>query len=298
MSAQVTDVIWNPSAGSATAAENVYASLQARDDVRLHKTTSRENALQTVIDLANAGASTIVSAGGDGSLSTVIAGIMLADQRPTLGIIPLGTGNDLARSLGISLDTTAALEVLDSHVARPLDLVHCTTSDNSLWYANMLTAGNTGRYMEFLDDDVKKRWGPLCYIRGVITLVAALEVFEISVTCDDGPEEVFEVLNIFAANGKYSGGGLSVSPEAEVDDGLIDLIIVKNGPAFEITDLTKEYVMADYLQHDLVEFRRAEKIQLTCKTDLPMTADGDIIGNFPVDLKVSPSALQVLAPQR
>jgi diacylglycerol kinase (ATP) len=291
-----TVVIWNPSAGSAEQADDVRRELEALPHVTICSPGGRDAAVAETVRAAEDGAELIIAAGGDGSVNSVVEGLLQANAGPLLGILPLGSGNDLARTLKLPLAPLDALRALDSAVATRMDVMCVSSSGGQRTCVNMVTGGNTGRYLQHMTDELKERWGPYCYLRGVIDVLRNLEPFRIDVICDDGPPEGFDALNVFVANGRFSGGGMAISPEAQLDDGQVDLVIIRDGDAGEIASLATEYVVADYLQHELVAFRRARRIELISEPALPLTADGDEIGTPPLTISVRPQCLRVLAP--
>lgn len=291
-----THVFWNPGAGSAERWANVRDRLAADPNVVLHAPTGRDHALEEIARLLAEPVDRIVAAGGDGTVSTVVEGLMRSEHRPHLGILPVGTGNDLARSLGIPLDPNESLAVLESGSVRAQDVMQIHTNEGTRFVANMVTGGNSGRYLGRMTEEVKRQWGPLCYLRGVLDLAFDLETFHVEIALDDGPSESFEALNVFLANGRTSGGGLAVSPEAELDDGFADLIVIREGTWAGIAELTTQFVVSDYLNHELVEFRRAARITVHSDPPLPLTADGEVIGTTPLELHVARRALEVIAP--
>ncbi|MCA9109243.1 MAG: YegS/Rv2252/BmrU family lipid kinase [Planctomycetaceae bacterium] len=292
-----TVVMWNPSAGSADKAAEVRRSLTRMPHVTIREPVGRKAAIESTIQEADSGAELIVAAGGDGTVSSIVEGISQAKSDPVLGILPLGTGNDLARALGISLSPQDALQVFTNGRELRIDVMEIASSSGTRICTNMLTGGNTGRYLERMTDEVKQRWGPLCYLRGVIDVVIDLQTYRVNITCDDEPEMIFDSLNMFVANGKYSGGGLAVSPDAVLNDGMVDVIIVRDGDPRDIASLTTEYIAGDYFAHDLIEFRRARRIRLTADPSMPLTADGDEIGTTPLSVRVLHEALRVIVPQ-
>lgn len=293
-----TVVLWNPSAGSADVADDVREELAELPHVTILEPQGRDEAIEETIRAARDGASLVVAAGGDGTVNSVVAGLMQLEKRPAMGLLPLGSGNDLARSLEIPLEPAEALETLFSQAKRPLDVVEVTSSGGTRTYVNMLTGGNSGRYLHHMTPEIKKLWGPFCYLRGVIDVLRDLQVYQVELACDDDPPERFEALNIFVANGRFSGGGLPVSPPAELDDGYVDIVVVRDGDAGDIAALTSQYVLADYLEHEMIEFRRARQLKITADPPLPLTADGDEIGEPPLSVSVLPNVLQVVVPDR
>ncbi|MBD3672052.1 MAG: diacylglycerol kinase family lipid kinase [Planctomycetaceae bacterium] len=292
-----TLVLWNPSAGSIQKAGDLRARLEEENHWRLYESKDREDAIECVREACEAGVSRLIVAGGDGTINSAVEGMMRSDEHQTiLGILPLGTGNDFARSLGISLKPRIALSQLLESRSRPVDLVHLTSSSGERYFANMLTAGNTGVYMDHLTEEIKHRWGPFSYLRGVIDILQHLKVFEIEVTLADGREIACEALNVFVANGKMSGGGLNVCSQAKLDDGLIDLIIVRNGQTQQIASLTSNYLISDFLEHELIEYHQATSLRVDSRPPFPVTVDGDRFGSSPLEATVVHGRIQVLSP--
>lgn len=290
-------VLWNPSAGSAEEARHVREELERLAHVTILEPDGREASIEAATRAADEGAELIVAAGGDGTVNSVITGIVNSPADPVLAVLPVGTGNDLARALEMPLEPLEAVEALTWGTISSLDVVRATSSQGTHLYANMLTAGNTGRYLHHMTSEMKSRWGPLCYLRGVIDVLRDLQVYRVQVACEDRPPEQFDVLNIFVANGRYSGGGLAVSPRAALNDGKLDVVIVQDGDAVDIASLTTEYVIADYLEHELVEFRRAARVEITADPAMEATADGDEIGETPLSIAIEPQRVRVLLPR-
>lgn len=292
-----TLILWNPSAGSIQKAEDIRTRLQEDCSWRLYESSSREDAIDCVRKECESGLSCLIVAGGDGTINSAIEGIMQANHQQTaLGILPFGTGNDFARSLGISMRPHIALDQLMTSTSSLVDLVHFRSSSEERYYANMLTAGNTGLYMDHLTEDIKHRWGPFSYLRGVVEILQHLEVFDVEIRLADGTEISCEAFNLFVANGKMSGGGLNVCSQAELNDGLIDLIIIRKGEPQEIASLSSNYLLSDFLTHDLVEFRQTTSLEIRSTPPVPTTVDGERVGESPLDVQVVKHAISVLSP--
>lgn len=293
-----TIAIWNPSAGSADEGRDVRRRLESMPHVSICEPAGRTDAIEVTCREVTQGAELIVAAGGDGTLSSVVEGMMQTELEAYMGVLPLGTGNDLARSLDIPLTPFDAFSVLTNGPVVKVDVMELSSSSETRCCANMVTGGNTGRYLEKMTDEIKQRWGPFCYLRGVVDVLSDLQRYRIRVNCDDEPEEAFDVLNVFFANGKFSGGGLAVSPKAELDDGMIDVIIVRDGDPGDIASLATDYLAGDYLAHELIEFRRARTVTLTAEPAMPLTADGDEVGMTPLTTRIRPEQLKMIAAHR
>ena len=155
-----------------------------------------------------------------------------------LGVLPIGTANDWCSSLAIPDDLDEAMEVLIKGESRVLDIVEVETASRKVRFANIATGGNSYRVTESLTDEMKQTWGPFCYLRGVIDVLADLDSFETEIRFDGGPPHSFSVCNIIIANGKTSGGRIEVAPKAILDDGLLDIIIIQSGTVVDLADMT------------------------------------------------------------
>ena len=287
-------VIWNHAAGTADQWSELHKLLELMPDVELAVTESPEDAARTIRDASEAGCRTIVAAGGDGTVSGVIAGLATCEQpRPEFAVLPLGTGNDLSRSLEVPALAEPAWEIVRNGDVMSLDLLRVEADGVVRHVANMLTAGNTGLYMEHLTDDVKKYWGPLVYLRGVMDVVNNLETFRVRVTTDVGSAVEMDVVNLFLANGRYSGGGMVVAGEASLCDGKADLILIEEGTVGEMIGLAGSYMWDDFRNHELVHYRQVTQVEIASEQMLPFTADGDAFETRHAIIKVEPGALRV-----
>lgn len=290
-------VIWNRAASSSERSAAARDLLDSAADVAVHETSTAADALGVVRQAAENGAELVIAAGGDGTVNLVAQALAGGFDGVSLGVLPIGTGNDLARTLAMPLvPWESARYLLDAAEQRfrKIDLAEVRTAENTRCFVNMATGGNTGQGLAAIDDETKRLWGPLCYLRCALEVVSKLEVFTIQFQCDDAPAESIDALNIFVANGRTSGGGLPAAPEASVEDGLLDVVIVRDGTPVDLAALTAQFVLADYLESDLIVFRRATRIRVDCETSLSFTADGEAIGSAPARFKVRPQALNVV----
>jgi diacylglycerol kinase (ATP) len=291
-------VIWNPSAGSTESSEALKQALIEDPRVELLETDSREAAFDEIERaIAQDGVRRIIAAGGDGTVNTVLQAVKDAPG-VSAGILPLGTGNDFARNLGIPLDLPEALEIALGNRVHPIDLMHARWEDGERLVVNMCTAGNTGLFMEQLTPEMKRRWGPFCYLRGVVDVIVDMHVFDVEITFDDDPPRRFETLNLFIANGSSTGAGMTVAPTAELDDGLLDVVLVQDGTAAEVAELTAEYILTDFLENPLIVHRRARRVEVRAEPPMKFSMDGDLVTEGDVVIEVLPGCVEVAAPGR
>jgi diacylglycerol kinase (ATP) len=289
-----TLVIWNPSASGCKKTEALRDELAATEGVRLVESNSPASAKSAIRDGLACGCRRVVAAGGDGTVNVVLEALSIADHSDvSLAVLPLGTGNDLARSIGMPFELDQAVEVALGGDVSQLDLVHLKCEEGQYVVANMCTSGNTGRYLEALTPEVKEKWGPYSYLRGVVNIIGKLETFEVRLKLDDELQDL-SILNLFIANGRTSGGGLSVAPDSKLDDGLMDVVAILDGSSTDMMALARDYVLADFLKHPLVLHRQVRRISVEARQPMPVTIDGDIVTEGPFEAWVEPRRISIV----
>jgi diacylglycerol kinase (ATP) len=292
-------VVWNGGAGSSEQASGVLDELRGRNDVVVVESPSRESAMEAVQRSAGEGIERVIAAGGDGTVNAVVTALAelegTAADKPALAILPLGTGNDLARSLGMPLEPDDALAICLSGDLCPMDLIEVRLDGQQSRVAgNMVTAGNTGKYVHVLTEDLKKRWGALCYLRGAVDVLENLEAFNVEIVVDNDPPLTAQVLNLFFANGRTSGGGMTVCADASLKDGLLDMLAIREGTGLDLATLTVDYLTSDIRENDLVFHRRCRSVKVRSSRPIPISTDGDPADATSIELVVKPQAIHAV----
>ena len=209
-------VILNPNAGGAETVEAARADLAALD-LEICTCGSAEEAEELAANAARRDAARVFVAGGDGSVNAAVNGLMRVNNgRTALGVLPAGTGNDFARSIDLPLKIAEAVKGIGNLVPRKADVLDVTLDGEKMWALNVVTGGFSGHMHELLTDEVKKRWGPLAYLRVGVSAASDPPVYAVKLTvCDhDGPPHTARarVHNLILANGRYAGGGFVAAP--------------------------------------------------------------------------------------
>src|SRR5438309_6928601 len=170
----------------------------------------------------------MVSAGGDGTLNEVVNGIARENCNAALGVLPLGTGNDFARTLGVPIKLDTAIEQIMAGKTRAIDLVR-VTSDCIRYFVNVSSGGFSGVVDEKLTPEMKRAWGPLAYLRSAAAAFSELRGYTTKVALDDGQAFELDLYNVIVANGRYVAGGIPIAPEADHVDGLLDIVLIADG---------------------------------------------------------------------
>lgn len=246
-------------------------------------------------DAARHGFDTVIAAGGDGTITEVVDGLASLAEPPRLALIPLGTGNDLARTLGVPLDVKAAVATLLEERERRIDVVAVEADDGARTCSiNVSAGGFSGEVSEAMTPESKKLLGPLAYLWSAMKVFPELAPYKTRITWDDGEVETLEALNIVVANARTIGGGRAVAPRANPEDGLLDVVIVRFGTTLDLAKVAARIIAGDYLADDLVSLRRAASLRIESDPPMPWNADGELISRAAISFRVRPRALRVL----
>jgi len=291
-----TLVILNPAAGGGADAGPIEGWRAGRPGVELRRTRGKGDAELWAREAAEEGADLIVAAGGDGTLHEVGCGILASDaSQAVLGVLPLGTGNDLARSLGISEDPAEAVELLDRGHRRALDAVRMELDGELRFFFNALTGGFSGEIHEKLDAEVKASWGPLSYLRSGLETWGERSPYGLEVEVD-GEAAFHEALNLVVANGGSAGSGIPVAPGADPFDGLLDVVVVLEAPALELSALAARMLAGEAPDdHQALVRRRGRSVRVRAREPLPVSVDGEAATAREMTFQVVPGALPVMA---
>lgn len=289
-----TCVVLNPAAGSIKNPDELVARLRSLSDVEVKLSSKRGSAKRAARAAIRGGCELLVAAGGDGTLNEVINGLGEKANGVHVGLIPLGTGNDFARSLELPTDDLdACIEIIRGGRTRAIDLVR-VTSDKVRYFVNVSAGGFSGAVNDKLTPQVKDTWGPLAYIRSAAAALSELQSFRTNISFDNTESLSLDLYNIVVANGRFVASGMPIAPEASLDDGLLDVILLPETSAARFALLAPQIMLGAHLSSDAVVFRRAAKVCVNSKPGMWFNVDGELVGNEPATFEVVPRALQFL----
>jgi diacylglycerol kinase (ATP) len=253
-----TFIICNPCAGSVGDRKSIDEKLRQLPGARIYFTENEGDATRLAQEAVEQGQDLVVAAGGDGTLNEVINGIAPHADQIQIGLVPLGTGNDFARTLDLPDSIEDCLDILRAAKTRPVDLVR-VTSDQVRYFVNVAAGGFSGAVNEKLTPEIKKTWGPLAYLRSAAEALPELRSYRTTVVLDEGTPLEVDLYNAIIANGRFVAGGTPVAPEAEVADGLLDLVLVLQKPMSEVALVVARMLVGKHLASDAI-VRWARKI--------------------------------------
>ena len=238
------------------------------------------------------GVERLLVAGGDGTLHYAIHG--LAGSETALAALPLGSGNDLAGALGVPKDLAGATALAASGALRRIDLARC----GPRLYGCVAGVGFDSEVNRYANERVRWLRGPLIYVWSVLQVLRTFRPVHLRAVHDAG---VFEGRAMFAvvANAPRYGGNMRIAPAARLDDGLLDLVVVREVSKPQLLRVFPRVFGGRHVTHPAVVLERTRRVSLALDRETIAYGDGEPlvpIGSTPVEFEVLPAALRVVAP--
>jgi len=232
----------------------------------------------------------VIVAGGDGTVSMVAAKVMAI--RVPLGIIPLGTANDLARTLGIPPDVADAFEVAAGDRRTSIDVGDV----NGRVFLNVAHIGLGVDVTRQLSKEVKRRWGILGYARALWRAFEANRSFRAEILCDEIRRHV-RCIHVSVGNGPHYGGGMKVHEDAAIDDHRLDCYYVRPMSIARLARFAHLIRAGKHRDTPIAEHLRGEQVLIRTRRAMSISADGEIVGRTPARFSIVPDALEVFVPE-
>ena len=286
-------LIVNPQAGGGRAAAALDDVRAAMTDLGLEHHVEPTRSLGHAQELAHGAAERgelAVAFGGDGLIGAVADAIK--HSQGVLGVLPGGRGNDFARVLGIPLEPVPACAVLRHGTVRALDLGQVGEKT----FIGIASCGFDSVANRIANETRIVR-GNLVYAYGALRALAGWKPARLTVTIDGGEPRQFTGYTVAVANSGAYGGGMMMAPDASLEDGLLDVVLVGDTPKLRFLRLLPTVFKGEHVKQPNVEVVRGSEVEITAERPFTMYADGDPIAELPVTVRALPSAVRVMVPQ-
>jgi diacylglycerol kinase (ATP) len=256
---------------------------------RIAVTSSSEESRRELMDHGSE-ADLIVIGGGDGTISKAVSGL-LELKRP-FAVLPLGTANDFARTIGISLDPLEAAAVALNGCEHRIDVGLV----NDRPYLNVASVGVASDVAKGQSKEMKRRWRVFAYAIALMRTARSLNPFFVTLELDGTPAWSGSVYQVSVGNGRFHGGGLTVAEHAAIDDGKLDLYLVYPGRFWQLV-ASLLHLKFGLKKPDILQQLSASRVRL--RTDRPRSvdADGELSAETPAEFRVCREALTVMVPK-
>src|SRR5579872_6180322 len=256
---------------------------------QIAQTTGPGSATRIAAEAAASGADIVAAAGGDGTLNEVLNGV--AGSRSALALLPMGTGNDFARTVGLYGRLPLAVQTLFDGDARPIDAGHVA----GRWFLNVAGCGFDAAVAERANRGPRWLSGAPAYIAAVIATIARFRPAGLRLTLDGETRELRAML-CSVANARFYGGGMRIAPDARLDDGLFDVCLLAEAGVLEFLTPFPRVFRGTHTAHPKVAMLRARQVGIESDRPLPLLIDGEVIGTTPAEFSLEPYAVRFLFP--
>lgn len=309
--AQRMGIVWNPTKiDGEVLREAVTASVPEDTELKWWETTADDPGRAMTAEAVRAACDVVIAVGGDGTVRTVAEILASAgDDAPALGIVPQGTGNLLARNLGIPVGSIPkALNVIAAGNQRRIDMGWTRTDDAEVetGFLVMVGFGLDAHMLAETDNDLKGKAGWLAYVAAMGRAVTASETVDFRITLDDGEQQTLSGHTLLIGNCGDIQGGFTLLPDAQIDDGRLDLLLISAENVTQWLQTLRTVVWDNGIRrllggddetvsNDFTQHLTGEIIAVALPGPVPFEIDGEEAGAISkLAVRVQPGALRVL----
>ncbi|MCM0591148.1 MAG: lipid kinase [Gloeotrichia echinulata IR180] len=231
----------------------------------------------------------VIIGGGDGTLNAAVDALVTTEL--PLGILPLGTANDLARTLKIPNSLLEACKIIANGEQRRIDLGWV----NGKYFFNVASLGLSVKITQRLTKEVKRRWGIFAYLATALRVIWEARPFSAEIRVN-GESIHGRTVQIAVGNGRYYGGGMAVVHDATIDDQRLDLYSLEIEHWWQIILLLPALRQGRHINRRQVRFLQGQEIEVYTRKERPINTDGEITTHTPAHFRVIPQALAVFVP--
>jgi diacylglycerol kinase (ATP) len=287
-------ILFNPAAGRGRARRKFQVALEVLRRGGVGPEVQESRSAEHLRELARRALAeqpdVVVSAGGDGTHHYVLNALAASDV--PMGILPLGTGNDLAQGIGIPIDPRRAAAALLKGKTKQIDLGRAGSS----FYGGMAGVGLDAMVARYVNERAQRVRGRLAYGWGVLRCLQAYQPQSVEV-CADGWNFRGEIMSVLIGNHPFYGGGFRIAPRARADDGLLDVCLIPAMSKLQLLPWIPRVYRGTHLVHPRIRYFQTPRIELHSPGPLELFADGEFMQELPVAIEAAPRALRMIEAQ-
>jgi len=299
-------IIVNPNAGNGKGKKDWerISGLFGKEEipVQVKFTTKKGQAIDFTGDAIEKGFRQIISVGGDGTLNEVVNGIFSQDKvspgQVTIGMIPVGTGNDWGRMFGIPLVYEGAVKVIKERKTMLHDVgivsYYSGSEQQKRYFLNIAGLGFEALVVKKTNRQKDKgKSNQALYFYNLVSSLLSYKITDAEILID-GKRNSAPIFSINIGNGRYCGGGMRQTPDAMPDDGLLDVTVIREMGRLEVIRSLKLLYDGTILSHPKVDGYRCKNVKVTSESLIFIEADGESLGHTPAEFSIIPSGINVV----
>ena len=287
-----------------------FSRLRNQCNLEIFETLSRNDAITIASRAAEKYVDIVIAAGGDGTLNQVVNGILRGREKetklPAIGLIPIGTGNDFARTAGIQCDANQLMDLIKEFAPRKIDVgsIRYTpfrdkvkkTGDDQRYFVNV---ADIGMGPMVVDKVLKsgRAWGhAAAYYKSIISTFFSYKPMVVNVS-SPGWNWKGKLRSLAVANGRFYGHGLTIAPDAELDDRMFSIFICGNVSVLDFIWQTPTLRKGKFIALKDVHYKKAVSVNFTADAPCMIEGDGEILGVLPAKISIVERQLDFLIPK-
>lgn len=290
-------IIYNPTSGREAFKKELAPVLErfevAGYETSTHATTSEGDAINAARTAVERGYDLIVAAGGDGTINEVINGMAEQEYRPKLGIIPMGTTNDFARALCIPRDIKKAVDVILDNQSMLLDIGRV----NDQYFMNIAGGGKLTELTYEVPSKLKTMLGQMAYYMKGIEMLPSLKPIRAKIEYDGNSIDE-EIMLFLISNSNSVAGFEKLAPDAKLDDGYFDLLILKKANLAEFIRIASLALRGAHLEDSHVIYVKAKEVKVDTDEKMQLNIDGEFGGMLPGEFKNLQQHIEFFVPDK
>lgn len=289
-------IIYNPTSGREAFKRHLPEVLEKLEiagyETSCHATTGAGDATKAAIAAVERGFDLIVACGGDGTLNEVVGGVSQCENRPKIGLIPMGTTNDFARAVHIPRDVTEAVNIILKGDSIPVD-VGLVNEDK--YFINIAAGGRITELTYEVPSKMKTMLGQLAYYLKAVEMIPSIKATHMNIKIDDEEFDGNAMMFLCALTNSV-GGFEKLAPDASINDGLFTVLILKECSIADFIKLASMALRGEHLTSDLIVYRKANRVEVSTDNTVHLNLDGEYGGDAPVTFKNLKRHIDVIVP--
>lgn len=288
-------LIYNPTSGREEMRRRLPDVLNRLEgygyETSTHATMGAGDATRAAAEAARRGFDIVIAAGGDGTINEVVAGLAEAENRPPLGILPVGTTNDLARALGIPRSWDGAIDVIAEGHMRQVDIGRL----NDRYFINIAGGGSLTELTYEVPSKMKTVLGQLAYYMKGLEKLPRFRPIELTIRSAE--MMLHEDFMLFLIANTSSVGGIEhLAPDARIDDGLMDVFLLRRCTLADFIRIVSHILRGERVNDPLVVHFQTKYLTIESKDYVQLNVDGEFGGTLPCEIEVLPKHLDLYFP--
>lgn len=290
-------IIYNPTSGREMIRKNIPYILDRLEgagyESSCHATKSEGDATEAARIAVERKCDLVIAAGGDGTIYEVVNGLAEQPYRPKFAVLPMGTTNDFARAISMPRDITQACDVLCDGIEMPIDVGKV----NENYFINIAGGGKLTELTYEVPSKMKTMVGQLAYYLKGMEMLPFLRPTSVRIEYDGRLVED-DIMLFLISNSNSVGGFERLAPEASMNDGMFDLLILKKTNLAEFIRLARLAIKGDHVNDDKVVYAKANRVKVYAEEEMQLNLDGENGGSVPATFVNLYHHLQLIVPRK